>query len=74
VDRSCKILTEQGPRAIFDMFTQSSTYASGRRVRVDQKEQIIEGVTCGLDESGFLIVREDNGKETTILAGGVRPA
>ena len=74
VDRSCKILTEQGPRAIFDMFTRSSTYASGRRVRVDQKDQIIEGVTCGLDESGFLIVREDNGKETTILAGGVRPA
>jgi BirA family biotin operon repressor/biotin-[acetyl-CoA-carboxylase] ligase len=74
VDRSCKILTEQGPRAIFEMFTQSSTYVSGRRVRVDQKDQIIEGVTCGLDESGFLIVREDNGKETTILAGGVRPA
>lgn len=74
VERCCKILTEQGPRAIFEMFTRSSTYASGRRVRVDLKEQIIEGVTCGLDESGFLIVREDNGKETTILAGGVRPA
>ena len=43
-------------------------------VALDQKDQIIEGVTCGLDESGFLIVREDNGKETTILAGGVRPA
>jgi len=74
VDRCCKILTEQGPRAIFEMFTRRSTYASGRRVRVDLKEQTIEGVTCGLDESGFLIVREDNGKETTILAGGVRPA
>ena len=33
----------------------------------------VEGVTCGLDAAGFLRVREDNGAETTILAGGVRP-
>ena len=33
----------------------------------------LEGVTCGLDPAGFLRVREDNGTETTILAGGVRP-
>lgn len=74
VDRCCKLLTGEGPRAIFNMFTRSSSYANGRRVRVEQKEQTIEGVTCGLDESGFLIVREDSGRETTILAGGVRPA
>ncbi len=74
VDRCCRILTERGPHAIREMFTRSSTYTCGRRVRVEQKDRVIEGVTCGLDESGFLIVREDNGKETTILAGGVRPA
>ena len=57
-----------------EMFTRASSYAEGRRVRVEQDGILIEGVTCGLDGSGFLRVRENSGKETTILAGGVRPA
>ena len=55
------------------MFSRASSYAEGRRVRVEQNGAIIEGTTCGLDQSGFLVIREDNGKKTTILAGGVRP-
>jgi BirA family biotin operon repressor/biotin-[acetyl-CoA-carboxylase] ligase len=55
---------------ILRQFTHASSYVSGRRVRV---EAGLEGVTCGLDPAGFLRVREDNGAETTILAGGVRP-
>jgi len=50
-------------------FEQASSYVLGRRVRADGKE----GVTCGLDASGFLRLREDDGTETMILAGGVRP-
>jgi BirA family biotin operon repressor/biotin-[acetyl-CoA-carboxylase] ligase len=74
VDASVRILSENGPPAILDMFTRASSYAQGRRVRVEQNGAMIEGTTCGLDSSGFLVVREDNGKETTILTGGVRPA
>jgi len=59
------------PEAILRMFEASSSYARGRRVRVEQNA--IEGVTRGLDPSGFLIVRQDDGRETTVLAGGVRP-
>ena len=55
---------------ILTRFTAASSYVRGRRVRTESQ---IEGVTQGLDPSGFLIVREDNGRETTILAGGVRP-
>ncbi len=73
IDKLMKILTERGAPAILDRFTRASSYARGRRVRVEQNGAIIEGTTCGLDASGFLVVREDNGKETTILAGGVRP-
>jgi BirA family biotin operon repressor/biotin-[acetyl-CoA-carboxylase] ligase len=73
VDGCCKILTEQGPGTILRMFTSASSYAEGRRVRVEKDGAFIEAVTCGLDSSGFLVVREDNGRETTILAGGVRP-
>jgi BirA family biotin operon repressor/biotin-[acetyl-CoA-carboxylase] ligase len=73
VESCTTILTEQGSAAILRMFTHASSYAEGRRVRVEKDGAIIEGVTRGLDPSGFLVVREDSGKETTILAGGVRP-
>jgi BirA family biotin operon repressor/biotin-[acetyl-CoA-carboxylase] ligase len=48
-----------------------SSYARGKRVVVDD---VGEGVTDGLDENGFLILRRADGSRTTILAGGVRPA
>jgi BirA family transcriptional regulator, biotin operon repressor / biotin---[acetyl-CoA-carboxylase] ligase len=74
VEGCCKILSEQGAPAILRMFTRASSYAAGRRVRVEQDGREIVGVTSGLDASGFLVVRGDDGRETTILAGGVRPA
>jgi len=74
VDEFCGILTENGIEAVLDMFTRASSYATGRRVRVEEGSSVIEGVTCGLDRSGFLTVRQDNGRIATILAGGVRPA
>jgi BirA family biotin operon repressor/biotin-[acetyl-CoA-carboxylase] ligase len=67
VDRYCVA----DPAEIRRMFEASSSYARGRRVRVEQDG--VEGVTQGLDPSGFLIVRQDNGQDVTIFAGGVRP-
>ncbi len=67
VDRYCAAMPEE----ILRRFEASSSYARGRRVRVEQGG--IEGITEGLDKSGFLIVRQDNGRHSTILAGGVRP-
>lgn len=72
VDESCRILTTDGPSAICEMFTHASSYARGRRVRVERDG--IEGITCGVNSSGFLVMRQDNGLETVILTGGVRPA
>jgi len=67
VDRHCA----NQPEEIRRMFEAASSYARGLRVRVEQNG--IEGVTQGLDSSGFLIVRQDNGQDATIFAGGVRP-
>jgi BirA family biotin operon repressor/biotin-[acetyl-CoA-carboxylase] ligase len=56
-------------------FEQASSYVSGRRVTVDQPDgSTIEGTTSGLDPSGYLVVRKDDGTDTLILAGGVRAA
>jgi BirA family biotin operon repressor/biotin-[acetyl-CoA-carboxylase] ligase len=60
--------------AILQAFTHLSSYASGRRVQVDQPEGIVQGTTAGLNSAGFLIVRRDDGTDTLIVAGGVRAA
>jgi BirA family biotin operon repressor/biotin-[acetyl-CoA-carboxylase] ligase len=73
VEDSCGVLISSGPAAICDAFTRASTYAQGRRVQVEQDAAVLEGVTAGLDASGFLLLRQDNGTVTKILAGGVRP-
>jgi BirA family biotin operon repressor/biotin-[acetyl-CoA-carboxylase] ligase len=66
--------TEMDGEAILRLFTHASSYAIGRRVIVHQPDGIVEGVTAGLDTTGYLIVRKDDGTDTLILAGGVRAA
>jgi BirA family biotin operon repressor/biotin-[acetyl-CoA-carboxylase] ligase len=73
IDRYCELISTHGIESILRLFSANSTYASGRRVVVDQTGEHIEGTTAGLDEHGFLRVRRDNGTVVKILAGGVRP-
>jgi BirA family biotin operon repressor/biotin-[acetyl-CoA-carboxylase] ligase len=54
--------------SVLDLFAHASSYASGRRVTVEG----VTGVTAGLDASGYLRVRQDDGTIRVILAGGVR--
>jgi len=61
-------------RTILRLFAKASSYAAGRRVTVDQPGGSITGTTAGLDPEGYLIVRQDDGTDTLILAGGVRAA
>jgi BirA family biotin operon repressor/biotin-[acetyl-CoA-carboxylase] ligase len=74
VDGFCNMLVEGGKQVILDLFSRCSSYASGKRVTVDMPEGTITGVTAGLDSSGFLRVRTDDGATALVLAGGVRAA
>jgi BirA family transcriptional regulator, biotin operon repressor / biotin---[acetyl-CoA-carboxylase] ligase len=74
VEEFMHVLAHEGADAILNLFSNVSSYAEGRRVRIEQDGAAIEGVTCGLDAAGFLRVRQDDGTELKILAGGVRPA
>lgn len=65
---------EMDNESILRLFTKASSYAAGRRVVVAQPAGAIKGVTAGLDPSGYLVVRKDDGTETLVLAGGVRAA
>jgi len=66
--------TQEDQPTILRLFSHASSYAAGRRVTVFQSDGLVEGVTAGLDPSGFLIVRKDDGTDTLIVAGGVRAA
>ena len=59
------------PEEVLAAFSRASSYVAGRRVHV---EGIGTGVTCGLDPSGFLLLKGDDGVSRTVFAGGVRPA
>jgi len=73
IDSYCGILETQGRDPILRMFTQVSSYALGRRVEVDQGDTILRGITAGLNSAGYLLVRDNHGKQHQIIAGGVRP-
>jgi len=78
IDRYCALLEQDGREPILDMFTRASSYVSGRRVAVDQADSELRGTTlvgttAGLNDSGFLILRDDDGRDHQIVAGGVRP-
>jgi BirA family transcriptional regulator, biotin operon repressor / biotin---[acetyl-CoA-carboxylase] ligase len=72
VDAYCDLLETQGREAVIAAFARVSSYVSGRRVTVEQ-DPPLEGVTAGLNDSGFLMLDADDGKRWVVLAGGVRP-
>jgi BirA family transcriptional regulator, biotin operon repressor / biotin---[acetyl-CoA-carboxylase] ligase len=73
IDGFLALLEDEGREPILKMFSRASSFVYGRRVQVDLGDSILKGTTAGLDESGFLIVRGDDGGENVIVAGGVRP-
>ena len=74
VDRYTALLAERGPDPILDLFSRRSSYSSGKRVVVRQGDSVLVGTTAGLNGSGFLVVRKDDGSDEIVLAGGVRAA
>jgi BirA family transcriptional regulator, biotin operon repressor / biotin---[acetyl-CoA-carboxylase] ligase len=68
-----ELLEECGPEPVLKLFTAASSYVRGRRVVVEQEGETLRGTTDGLTETGFLRLREDNGRRTVVMAGGVRP-
>lgn len=73
IDSFCTTLEKEGKQPILEMFSHASSYVRGRRVRIEQGDAVLEGITGGLTPAGFLIVRDDYGKDNVIIAGGVRP-
>ncbi len=71
LDREYRALIAGGAAQVLRRFEQQSSYACGRRVRVEEDGGGFEGVTEGLDARGFLLVRTAE-RLRTVLSGGVR--
>ncbi|MBV9766548.1 MAG: biotin--[acetyl-CoA-carboxylase] ligase [Acidobacteriaceae bacterium] len=67
----CSMLRTEGSAAILRAFSSASTYVINRRVIIE--ENGLRGVTAGLDDNGFLLVRSDSGQVERLAAGGIRP-
>jgi BirA family biotin operon repressor/biotin-[acetyl-CoA-carboxylase] ligase len=65
------LLEREGGSSLLKRFSAASTWAKGKRVRVEEAGGY-EGVTAGLDAQGFLQVDGDDGVRRTVLSGGVR--
>jgi BirA family transcriptional regulator, biotin operon repressor / biotin---[acetyl-CoA-carboxylase] ligase len=69
--RYAALLAETGKREILEEFEKRSSYVRGKLVEIDDGARKFDGVTAGLDDNGFLLVRTSSGIET-VMAGGVR--
>jgi len=73
VDKYCALLEREGRQPILQLFGRASSFVHGRRVGVEVDSGVLRGTTAGLSDSGFLILRRDDGGESVVMNGGVRP-
>lgn len=72
LQRYYQILSEEaGDQEIIAAWTQRSSYSFGKQVCVKLENTSFTGETCGVDQSGALRVRTENGIIKTIYAGDV---
>ncbi|MBI3895581.1 MAG: biotin--[acetyl-CoA-carboxylase] ligase [Acidobacteria bacterium] len=63
---------EQGPAVIVHRFSEISSFARGKRVRITDGPRLLTGETAGLSPEGILLLRRDDGQTEMILGGQVR--
>jgi BirA family transcriptional regulator, biotin operon repressor / biotin---[acetyl-CoA-carboxylase] ligase len=71
LDRHYQMLLEGGSAAIVSAWEEASSFARGRRVRVVASSGAYVATTAGLDSTGALRVRLEDGREELLVAGEV---
>jgi BirA family biotin operon repressor/biotin-[acetyl-CoA-carboxylase] ligase len=64
----------EGPETIVARFSEVSSYARGKRVRIESVSETYTGTTEGLEPSGLLRVRRDDGRVLPVIAGTLSEA
>lgn len=71
LERHYHLLLEKGSAAIAERWAAASSYACGKRIRIVSAEAESFATTTGIDPSGALRVRYDDGREEALVAGEV---
>jgi BirA family biotin operon repressor/biotin-[acetyl-CoA-carboxylase] ligase len=71
VEHYYHMLLKEGNAAIVREWSKASSYAEGKRVRVKAGGKDYSGVTAGLDASGALNIRRENGRQDLLVAGEI---
>ncbi|HEX5411447.1 MAG TPA: biotin--[acetyl-CoA-carboxylase] ligase [Terriglobia bacterium] len=71
VEHYYHMLLNEGSAAIVREWSAASSYADGKRVRVKAGGCEYSGVTQGMDASGALKIRRDDGRQELLVAGEV---
>lgn len=64
----------EGAASIVKRFAEVSSYAQGKRVRITSGTESLVGVTAGLEPSGILRIRRDDGRVEPVISGTVSEA
>jgi biotin-(acetyl-CoA carboxylase) ligase len=64
----------EGPEAIVARFSEVSSYARGKRIRVVTASGAYTGTTDVLEPGGLLRVRRDDGQTLPVIAGTLSEA
>ena len=60
-----------GPEVIVREWSARSSYANGKRIRIANGEEVLEGISRGLERGGALRVEMDTGEIKTVRTGDV---
>jgi BirA family transcriptional regulator, biotin operon repressor / biotin---[acetyl-CoA-carboxylase] ligase len=66
-----QLLLREGNQAIVERWMAVSSYARGKRIRVLTGNGEFQAVTAGLEPSGALRVRREDGREEPLVAGEI---
>jgi BirA family transcriptional regulator, biotin operon repressor / biotin---[acetyl-CoA-carboxylase] ligase len=71
LEKHYRLLLEAGNGAIAARWEAASSFARNKRVRVRTDGQTIQALTSGLDPTGALRLRRDDGREELLVSGEV---
>ena len=74
LDRYYNQFVAEGAAPILLQFAQVSSYAEGKRVLITTEKESFAGTTAGLEPSGILRVRRDDGTVEPVISGNLSEA
>jgi len=74
LDRYYNQFIAEGTAPILRRFAEASSYFEGKRVRITMGKETFTGTTAGLESTGILRVKRDDGKIESVISGVVAEA